>query len=116
MAVKLRLSRENMYTPITDLGFDVADITLSAFAFMPEGEEPLEADWETATLVDDDTHPLWVPAIGPAYSILIGPTRGDSVTTLDLGVADYQVWTDTKVTGSDERVVRIAGLLEIELV
>lgn len=115
MAAIPGLSREYVYIGISGLNVAVADITVHQLAFMGAGEEPLEADWEDAILVDDDTHPLWRASIGPAYAILIGPDRGDVVTTLDLPDADYQVWTDTKVTGSDERIVRIAGTLDVNL-
>lgn len=109
------LSREYVYIGISDLNVVVADINYNKLAFMAAGVEPVDADWEDAILVDDDTHPLWRPSVGPAYAILIGPARGDAVTTLDLPDDDYQVWTDTKVTGSDERIVRIAGTLTINL-
>jgi hypothetical protein len=108
------LSREYVYIGIADLNVTVADITLSKLAFLDAGIEPVDADWEDALVVDVGD-PLYRASVGPAYVILIGPARGDAVTTLDLPDDDYQVWTDTKVTGSDERIVRIAGTLTVNL-
>lgn len=108
------LSREYLWVPVTNLNFVVADITLSKLAFLDAGIEPVDGDWEDAEVVDVGD-PDYDADIGPALRILIGPARGDAVTSLDLPDDDYQVWVDVKVTGSDERVVRIAGTLTVNL-
>jgi hypothetical protein len=108
------LSREYLYVPITDLNVTVANITLSKLAFLASAVEPADVDWEDA-IVAGVGHPLYRAEIGPAFVILIGPTRGDAVTTLDLANGDYQVWVDVKTSDSDERIVRIAGTLTVSL-
>jgi hypothetical protein len=112
MASKPTLSREFLYVPFDQMNMPVASLTVNRLAFMPAGTEPVEGDWDPAIPVDTGD-PLYVSAIGDALVMLIGPTRGDSVTTNDLAEGDYQVWVDAKVSGSDERIVRVAGLLEI---
>jgi len=112
VATKPRLSRENLYIPFTAMNFDPADLVVNQIAFTDEGVEPAELDWLDAIPVED-TDPAYVVSIGEGMYILVGPTRGDSVTTEDLPLGDYQVWVDVAVTGSDERIVRVAGLLEV---
>lgn len=112
MATKPTLSREYMYVPIEDMNVVAADLVVNGLAFMTAGAEPEEADWQSAMIVDTGD-PLFNADIGDSLVLLVGPTRGDSVTTLDLTPEDYQVWVDVAVTGSDERIVRIAGTLEV---
>jgi hypothetical protein len=113
VAIKPQLSREYLYVPFDQMeGLDVDDLVVSRLAFMDAGVEPAELDWIDAIIVGS-LDPLYVPAIGEAIALLVGPDRGDSVTTEDLAIGDYQVWVDAAVTGSDERIVRVAGLLEI---
>lgn len=108
-AVKPTLSREYLYVPFTEMeGIDVDALDVGQLAFMSPATEPLEADWEVA-IIAGTGDPLFQADIGEALVILIGPDRGDSVTTLDLPDGDFQVWVDAKPTGSDERVVRVAG-------
>ena len=113
MAIKPYLSREYLYIPFDEMtGLDPSDLIVNRVAFMDAGVEPADLDWIEAIVVDT-LDPLYVPTIGEAVALLIGPDRGDSVTTEDLAIGDYQVWVDAAITGSDERIVRVAGLLEI---
>src|SRR5688572_23526066 len=114
MATIPGLSREYLYVPITDLNVTVANITLSKLAFLDAGIEPVDADWEDATVFEVGDS-LYRPSVGPAFVILIGPARGDAVTTLDLPDDDYQVWVDVATSDSDKRIVRIAGTLTVSL-
>lgn len=114
MASKPYLSREYVYVPFTGMNFDVADLVVNRIAFMAEGVEPLDADWIDAIVVDA-VDPIFVASIGEGLALLVGPDRGDAVTTEDLALGDYQVWVEASVTGSDERVVRVAGTLSITL-
>lgn len=110
MATKPQLSREYLYFPFAEMNFDVDDLTFQKVAFTDEGVEPTDPDWQDAIVVNS-AHALFQPTIGEGLAILVGPTRGDSVTTFDPPDGDSQVWIDVKVTGSDERVVRVAGIL-----
>lgn len=112
MATKPTLSREYLYIPFTDMNFVMANLTVNAMAFKSAGVEPLDADWRTALKVTS-VHALYQASIGESLALLIGPTRSDSVTTESLAAGDYQVWVDAKASGSDERVVRVAGVLSI---
>lgn len=112
MATKPTLSREYLYVPVAGLNVDIGALSTAQLAFMGAGIEPAEIDWLTA-LVVDDVHPAFDPDIGNAIAILVGPDRGDGVTTETLGAGDFQVWADIAVTGSDERIVRVAGTLTI---
>lgn len=112
MADKPTLSREYLYVPLTQINFDVADLDVNQMAFTDAGIEPTEPDWITAIVVDD-TSPLFDASIGESIALLVGPERGDVVTTEELGAGDYQVWIDVSVPSSDERVVRVAGTLTV---
>ena len=112
MATKPTLSREYLYVPMANMNFDVEDLDVHEMAFKSAGVEPLDADWITAIAVDT-THPLYVSSIGESLALLVGPTRGDAVTTENLALGDYQVWIDAAIPTSDERVVRLAGVLSI---
>jgi hypothetical protein len=112
MATKPQLSREYLYVPMSQMNFDVDDMDVHQIAFTAEGIEPAELDWIVAFAVGS-ADPLYQPSIGEALAILVGPTRGDSVTTEDLADGDYQVWVDVAIPTSDERVVRTAGILTV---
>ena len=113
MAIKPYLSREYLYVPFDEMtGLDVDDLTVLRLAFTDAGVEPTDPDWIVAEAAGS-LDPLYVSSIGEAIVLLIGPERGDVVTTEDLAIGDYQVWVDAAITGSDERIVRVAGLLEI---
>lgn len=112
MASKAQLSREYLYIPLASMNFDVNDLVVNGVAFKAAGVVPAEIDWRTAIVVDN-THPIYKPSIGEGIALLVGPARGDLVTTEDLANGDYQVWVDLSVMGSDERVVRTAGILTI---
>jgi hypothetical protein len=115
MATKPQLSREYLYVPFTNMNFDVADLIVNGIAFMAQGVEPAEIDWIEA-LVVDSLDPLYVASIGEGIALLVGPLRGDvGITTEDLALGDYQVWVDAAVAGSDERIVRVAGTLTVNL-
>lgn len=114
MATKLTLSREYLYCPLANLNFDPAELDVHRVAFKDDpGTEPDEEDWLVAIVVDNDEHPLWRPDIGPALVILVGPARGDTVTTEDLAPGDYQVWLEVSTPDSDERPVRRPGTLTV---
>ena len=114
MVTKMQLSRDYIYVPITEMNVTPASISLQRIAFMDTpGEVPLDADWVNAILADDSGDPQWVAEFGPSFVVLVGPDRGDTVTSEDLAAGTYQVWVELKVTGSDERPVRIAGTLEV---
>lgn len=114
MASKPRLSREYIYVPMGGIGYDVTDLTVNAIAFKAAAEEPAEIDWIDAIIVDS-THAIYEPSIGESLALLVGPDRGDTVTTEDLALGDYQMWIDAKIPTSDERIVRVAGILSITL-
>jgi hypothetical protein len=109
---KPELSREYLYVAMDNMNFDVTELDVHQIAFTAEGIEPTEPDWLEAIPVDA-LHALFVSSIGESLAILVGPTRGDSVTTEDLVEGDYQVWIDVAIPTSDERVVRTAGILEV---
>lgn len=112
MADKLALSRENLYFPLGDINFAIGDLNLHRVAFMAAGVAPTDPDWIVATVVDD-AHPLFDPAIGVGLALLVGPARGDAVSTEELGVGTFQCWVEVSTAASDERVVRVAGSLTI---
>lgn len=114
MATKPRLSREYVYIPMGGIGYDVDDLTVNAIAFKGAAEEPAEIDWIDAIVVNA-AHAIYDPAIGESLALLVGPDRGDTVTTEDLPNGDYQMWVDAKIPTSDERIVRVAGVLTISL-
>jgi hypothetical protein len=113
MASKPTLSREYLYVPFAQMNMPIATLSLSKLAFKTAGVEPLDADWKTAIPVTVG-HAIYVASIGDSLAILVGPLRADAgVTTNDLPAGDYQVWVDARTTGSDERIVRVAGVLTI---
>lgn len=113
MADKPTLSREYVFIPFTEMNMDVGDLTVNAIAFIATaGDEPEESDWEPAIVVDS-AHDLFATFGAEGLAILQGPERGDTVTTIDLADGTYQVWIDARVTGSDERIVRLAGVLNL---
>lgn len=113
MATKQQLSRQYVYAPLSDTSFDLADADVAQVAFMTDATtEPTDTDWVSAIVVDD-THELYDADIGEALAVLVGPARGDTVTTEDLATGDYTVWSDVSTPGSDERLVSIHGTLSI---
>lgn len=112
MANKPTLSREYLFFPLAGLNVDIANLTVHRVAFTDAGVEPTDPDWLEAIVVDDQ-HALYNPDIGESLAILVGPDRGDVVTTEDLTSGDYQTWVEATVTGSDERVVRVAGTFTV---
>lgn len=114
MAVKPELSREYLYVPMANMNFDVDDMDVHNIAFTAAGVAPLEVEWIVAIAVGS-LDPLYQPSIGEALAILVGPDRGDTVTTEDLVAGDYQVWVDVAIPTSDERVVRAAGILTVNV-
>lgn len=115
-ATKPRLSREYLYVPLAAMNVTVATLTIHNIAFKAEGVEPLDSpsDWDAATVVTLALEPdLYVTSIGDSLAILTGPLRGDTVTTVDLAVGDHQVWVEVGEPGSDERIVRTAGIYTI---
>ena len=112
MASKPTLSREYLYVPFTSMNFVVSRLDVHEMAFKAAGVQPVDADWIEAIVVSS-THPLYVSSIGESLALLVGPARGDAVTTEELADGDYQVWVDAAVPTSDERVVRVAGVLTI---
>ena len=114
MATKPRLSREYVYVPMGGIGYDVDDLEVNAIAFKDAGVEPAEIDWIDAIVVND-AHAIFEPSIGESLALLVGPDRGDTVTTEDLALGDYQLWVDAKIPTSDERIVRVAGILTVSL-
>lgn len=112
MATKPYLSREYLYVPFTAMNFVVADLSVNRMAFKAAGVEPLDGDWNVAIKVTVG-HAIYVASIGEGLALLVGPLRGDSVTSFDLALGDYQVWVEARVPTSDERVVRVAGVVTI---
>lgn len=112
MATKPQLSREYLYVPFTNMNFVVADLNVHRMAFKAAGVEPVDSDWQVAIKVTVG-HAIYLASIGEGIALLVGPTRGDSVTTFDLANGDYQVWVEARVPTSDERVVRVAGVLTV---
>lgn len=104
MVTKPRLSRQYIYAPLTDLNFDLSTADVRRVAFMADATaEPGDADWREAIVVTTG-HALYRAEVGDALAILVGPARGDAVTTEDLAVGEYLMWSDTKVPTSDERI------------
>lgn len=102
--VMQRESTEYIYTGITG---DEPSVGAEC-AFMEAASRPLEADWNTAIVVNDQSA-LWTDATssgvtGDYYvAILIGSFGG---TGVELTAGDYQVWI--RLTDSIEQPVRIA--------
>lgn len=109
---KPRLSRQHLYAPFADLNFDLATANVHQVALMGAGIEPAELDWLDAVVVTTG-HALYREDVGDALAVLVGPERGDVVTTNDLDAGTYQVWTDTSVPASDERVVEVHGTITV---
>jgi membrane carboxypeptidase/penicillin-binding protein PbpC len=83
-------------------------------AFLPSGVRP--TTWETATVVSEDTDPLWADALASGVTgdyfvaILVGAFGGTGVV---LPTGDYQTWL--RLTDAVEQPVRIAPVaLEVE--
>ena len=113
MATKPTLSREYLYVPFTNMNFVVSTPRRPRDGVQSgRGANRWTPTGSTAITVSS-THPLYVSSIGESLALLVGPTRGDAVTTENLAVGDYQVWVDAAVPTSDERVVRVAGVLSI---
>lgn len=112
MATKATLSREYLFVPLSNINFAIADLDLHRMAFKDAGVEPLDGDWITAIKVDS-AHALYQASIGESVALLVGPARGDTVTTEDLTAQDWQVWVEVSTAASDERVVRVAGTLTV---
>lgn len=114
MATKPQLSREYLYIPMSQMTFDVDDMDVHQVAFTAAGVAPLEVEWIQAIAVGS-AHALYRPTIGESLAVLVGPDRGDIVTSEDLTAGDYQVWVDVAIPTSDERVVRAAGILIVNV-
>lgn len=114
MAVKPELSREYLFVPMSQMNFDVTDLDVHNMAFTDAGVAPLEPAWLDAIVVDT-LSPLYQASIGESLALLVGPDRGDVVTTEELVAGDYQVWIDVAIPTSDERVVRAAGILTVNV-
>lgn len=77
-------------------------------AFLAAGVRP-STEWTAATLVNNNTHPLWNDAVASGvtgnYYVarLVGSFGGTGVV---LTPGDYQPWV--RLTGATERPVRIA--------
>lgn len=112
MATKATLSREYLFIPIDQLSFAIADLNLHRIAFKDAGVEPLDADWIVAIKVDS-AHALYQASIGESIAVLVGPARGDAVSTNDLAAQDWQCWCEFSTASSSERVVRVAGTLTV---
>lgn len=133
--VKTRLSRQYVYLPFAGSNVNLGAATVHRVAFVSDPtSEPVDADWREAIVVTATNgtggapHSLWddlLAAVAPgpgaapapppdgAFAILVGPTRGDTVTTEDLAVGEYLAWSDTKVPGSDERPATWHGPVSI---
>ena len=110
---KPRLSRQYVYCPFASLNFNLGDADVKRVALMDEaGVEPAEEDWIEAIAVSEG-HEFYVSEIGPALALLVGPDRGDNVTTEDLPLGTYQCWTDSSVPSSDERIVELHGTINV---
>lgn len=106
MALELqRESTEFIYLGVTG---DVPS-TGAELAFLAAGVRPQSTDWETGTLVPDNTHALWTDAVNSGaqgdyfVAILIGSFGGNLVAP---AAGDYQVWL--RLTDATEQPVRIA--------
>lgn len=115
-AVKTRLSRKYVYARLANLNVDLSQATLHKVALMEDPtQEPSDEspnDWLDGIVVTQG-HDLYRPEIGPAIAILIGPDRGDTVDTTDKPAGKYMMWTDWKVSGSDERHAEWHGPVEV---
>lgn len=106
MSAQPSLSREIVYVKLSQLNLDPQNLTVHQIAFIDTpGTSPEEEDWLTATVTEKDGT--------PALAVMVGPERGDSVSTNELEDADYQVWVDVSVDTTGERVVRPAGIHSI---
>lgn len=106
MSAQPSLSRELVYIKLSELNLDAGLLTIHALAFMDTpGISPAEVDWVDAIITTKDGE--------DALAVMVGPTRGDVVTTEALADADYQVWVDASVDVTGERVVRPAGVHSI---
>lgn len=114
MAIKPELSREYLFVPMSQMNFTITALDVHQMAFTAAGVAPLEVEWNVAIVVDS-LSPLYRPTIGESLALLVGPERGDVVTTENLAAGDYQVWIDVAIPTSDERVVRTAGILEVSV-
>ena len=113
MAQKSRLSRQYVYAPLTDLNFSLDTATVHKVAFMSNPDvEPQEVDWVEAEVITSG-HSLYDQAIGNALAVLVGPARGDDVTSEDLSAGEYLLWSDVSVPSSDERIVVWHGPVEV---
>lgn len=98
------LSTEYIYIGVT--GSEPA--SGAQIAFKTAGVDPLDADWKTATVVNN-VHALWNDAVasgatGDYYvAILVGSFGGNTVAP---AAGTYQVWL--RLTDTTERPVRIA--------
>ena len=118
METKPRLSREYLYVSLSNMNVTVATLTTHNIAFTTAGVEPLDSpsDWELATVVTLALEPdLYVSSIGDSLAVLVGPARGDAVTTIDLTTGDHQVWVEVGEPASDERIVRVAGIFTVDV-
>jgi len=105
-------SRQYLFVRFADTSFDLAATNVHRVAFVGAGVEPSEEDWVEAEVVVDG-HPLWRPDIGEAFALLVGPDRGDPVTTRDLPVGVHQCWSDSSTPDSDERIVELHGTVTV---
>lgn len=100
-----RDSTEYIYIGVTG---EVPD-TSAEVAFIAPAARPAADDWESATIVDDVSDPLWPDAVASGaagdYFIarLVGPFGGNTVV---LAAGDYQCWV--RLTDTTERPIRIA--------
>lgn len=112
-AEKPYLSRQYVYAPLANLNVDLSTATLHKVAFMTSPTvEPADVDWLDAIVVTTG-HALYDASIGDALAILVGPARGDAVTTEDLAAGSYTMWSDWSIPGSDERNVDWHGTVTI---
>jgi len=105
-------SRQYLFVRFADTSFDLGDADVHRVAFMPAGAEPGEDDWLEGIVVTEG-HPLFREDVGEAFALLVGPDRGDVVDTVDLDPGIHQVWSDSSVPESDERIVELHGTVTI---
>ncbi|MCA1806526.1 MAG: hypothetical protein LC687_01485 [Actinobacteria bacterium] len=108
------LSRQYVYAAFDSLNFDISTADVHRIAFLTDPlVAPADGDWEEAIVVDD-SHPWYIQSFGAgALALLVGPARGDAVTTLELAEGLYVMWTDVSTPTSDERVVSFHGTVEV---
>jgi hypothetical protein len=100
-----RETTEYIYAGITG---DLPSSTVET-AILPAAQRPIETDWETSILINDDTHPLWADAISSGVTgtyfigLLIGSFGGNTVVPAP---GPYTIWY--RITDVTERPVRIA--------